>query len=102
MSGKSFRDFEIIYKPLMLKIINVIFFFQAEDGIRDLYVTGVQTCALLLDGGADSQRRWPVFRRGADHRASVVNRQRRPQPKLALAHMQREANRWKEEQRNRI
>src|SRR5690349_23739030 len=22
------------------------FFFQAEDGIRDLYVTGVQTCAL--------------------------------------------------------
>src|SRR5438874_6735209 len=23
-----------------------VFFFQAEDGIRDLYVTGVQTCAL--------------------------------------------------------
>src|SRR6266496_4511079 len=30
------------------------FFFQAEDGIRDLYVTGVQTCALpiSLDGKA--------------------------------------------------
>src|SRR5215469_18042091 len=26
----------------------VIFFFQAEDGIRDLYVTGVQTCALPI------------------------------------------------------
>src|SRR5205085_8751784 len=25
------------------------FFFQAEDGIRDLTVTGVQTCALPLD-----------------------------------------------------
>src|SRR5204862_3897193 len=25
-----------------------IFFFQAEDGIRDLYVTGVQTCALPI------------------------------------------------------
>src|SRR2546430_15111155 len=24
------------------------FFFQAEDGIRDLTVTGVQTCALLI------------------------------------------------------
>src|SRR5690349_23334894 len=24
------------------------FFFQAEDGIRDLYVTGVQTCALPI------------------------------------------------------
>src|SRR5215471_4394975 len=27
-----------------------IFFFQAEDGIRDLYVTGVQTCALPISG----------------------------------------------------
>src|SRR5690349_14197787 len=27
---------------------NVHFFFQAEDGIRDLYVTGVQTCALPI------------------------------------------------------
>src|SRR6266496_5659508 len=26
----------------------VDFFFQAEDGIRDLYVTGVQTCALPI------------------------------------------------------
>src|SRR5690349_24781556 len=33
---------------------NNLFFFQAEDGIRDLYVTGVQTCALpiLLIAGA--------------------------------------------------
>src|SRR5256886_3931657 len=27
---------------------NVFFFFQAEDGIRDLTVTGVQTCALPI------------------------------------------------------
>src|SRR3712207_8088407 len=28
------------------------FFFQAEDGIRDIGVTGVQTCALpICDGG---------------------------------------------------
>src|SRR6266576_5514886 len=26
----------------------VFFVFQAEDGIRDLYVTGVQTCALPI------------------------------------------------------
>src|SRR2546430_7105194 len=26
----------------------VVFFFQAEDGIRDLTVTGVQTCALPI------------------------------------------------------
>src|SRR2546429_3137949 len=28
------------------------FFFQAEDGIRDVAVTGVQTCALPISGGA--------------------------------------------------
>src|SRR6266576_5562913 len=32
-------------------IINACFFFQAEDGIRDLYVTGVQTCALPISRG---------------------------------------------------
>src|SRR5439155_13791331 len=45
------------------------FFFQAEDGIRDGHVTGVQTCALPISstiqchrGGADGKagrlRRW--------------------------------------------
>src|SRR5688572_30930153 len=33
------------------------FFFQAEDGIRDLTVTGVQTCAL------------PIYRHGARARS---------------------------------
>src|SRR5204863_3650521 len=29
-------------------LLLIFFFFQAEDGIRDLYVTGVQTCALPI------------------------------------------------------
>src|SRR3989475_8536571 len=29
----------------------LVFFFQAEDGIRDLTVTGVQTCALPISIG---------------------------------------------------
>src|SRR5688572_33355437 len=32
----------------MPSTVEVIFFFQAEDGIRDLTVTGVQTCALPI------------------------------------------------------
>src|SRR5687768_18234483 len=28
--------------------MRVVFFFQAEDGIRDVAVTGVQTCALPI------------------------------------------------------
>src|SRR2546430_5996311 len=38
---------------IVYSIIFLFFFFQAEDGIRDLTVTGVQTCAL------------PIYRRGA-------------------------------------
>src|SRR2546427_8787768 len=37
-----------IYMLLLLRF----FFFQAEDGIRDLTVTGVQTCALPICAGA--------------------------------------------------
>src|SRR2546427_5345839 len=34
--------------PSALARLLVFFFFQAEDGIRDLTVTGVQTCALPI------------------------------------------------------
>src|SRR5688572_31740216 len=38
---------------------NEVFFFQAEDGIRDLTVTGVQTCALPI---SNSRRRgWRIL-----------------------------------------
>src|SRR5690625_7223378 len=40
----------------------VIFFFQAEDGIRDGHVTGVQTCALPI---CDRRERDSGDRRGA-------------------------------------
>src|SRR2546430_13585906 len=35
----------------VLDICVLFFFFQAEDGIRDLTVTGVQTCALPISDG---------------------------------------------------
>src|SRR5206468_5840282 len=33
-------------------LCRIYFFFQAEDGIRDLIVTGVQTCALPISGAS--------------------------------------------------
>src|SRR2546430_6871378 len=36
--------------------ILVVFFFQAEDGIRDLTVTGVQTCALPISLKGDVRK----------------------------------------------
>src|SRR5437588_7428339 len=43
----------VCYLLLFFKVVCVIvffFFFQAEDGIRDHCVTGVQTCALPICG----------------------------------------------------
>src|SRR5690606_39853320 len=37
------------------------FFFQAEDGIRDFHVTGVQTCALpILEGALRIMPAWEI------------------------------------------
>src|SRR2546430_17116457 len=41
-----------LIKHLQLICCRFFFFFQAEDGIRDLTVTGVQTCALPICGVA--------------------------------------------------
>src|SRR5690349_21976787 len=39
---------ELAFKRIRRCLLVLFFFFQAEDGIRDLYVTGVQTCALPI------------------------------------------------------
>src|SRR5699024_2267659 len=47
-------DTDVVYHPKLIKLFNIssestlLFFFQAEDGIRDRNVTGVQTCALPI------------------------------------------------------
>src|SRR6267378_3430831 len=53
-SESPFRDVRSILAAfpclhsIMKRAPAPVFFFQAEDGIRDLYVTGVQTCALPI------------------------------------------------------
>src|SRR5215475_15262546 len=48
---------------ITLLILLFFFFFQAEDGIRDFHVTGVQTCALpiLVHGGPGGQAQVGYF-----------------------------------------
>src|SRR2546430_7294946 len=50
-------------------------FFQAEDGIRDLTVTGVQTCALpiLARAGECAEQREDVAPQGAGREARVAH-----------------------------
>src|SRR5882757_3509023 len=47
---------------MAIQCLFVFFFFQAEDGIRDIGVTGVQTCALPISRGRGSARWIPIRR----------------------------------------
>src|SRR2546430_2901603 len=46
--GKDVGHYEDCCIKFEVCIVFCFFFFQAEDGIRDLTVTGVQTCALPI------------------------------------------------------
>src|SRR5256885_6636443 len=84
------RVIEVIIGEHVIEIDGVLFFFQAEDGIRDYKVTGVQTCALPIwprdrqgrRGKRASDRPWVALlarRKGdAPRGGSVAARVRRP------------------------
>src|SRR5687767_15765946 len=44
-----------------MRVYFVFFFFQAEDGIRDKLVTGVQTCALPIYSASSAAAVAPFF-----------------------------------------
>src|SRR2546430_8951183 len=52
----------------------MIFFFQAEDGIRDLTVTGVQTCALPILSGLLRSERGEVTKGSIEFNGEPVDR----------------------------
>src|SRR6266853_3485699 len=51
----------LTFTPPFSTAIIPLFFFQAEAGIRDLTVTGVQTCALPICSAVIPTRLGPVF-----------------------------------------
>src|SRR2546429_4240126 len=58
-------------------MILFFFFFQAEDGIRDVAVTGVQTCALPIYGSTRSKDR-DFYRSGRHVESNDTNRYAEP------------------------
>src|SRR5256885_4707743 len=58
---------------------NIFFFFQAEDGIRDYKVTGVQTCALPISTSTSRGRESPPACRSG----TLVPGGREPMPDTA-------------------
>src|SRR5206468_12422353 len=62
----------------------MFFFFQAEDGIRDLIVTGVQTCALPISRSTARPRRCRKRRAGpaGPSRRATATGSRRASPAI--------------------
>src|SRR5207302_4699855 len=56
----------VIFLYFLFFFFFFFFFFQAEDGIRDFHVTGVQTCALPISASipmaAPGRRTWSRWR----------------------------------------
>src|SRR2546430_11518944 len=64
----------------------IFFFFQAEDGIRDLTVTGVQTCALPISVAVTSLHGIPLVAAGrlsGPLQRAIHTYKYRPRPQLA-------------------
>src|SRR2546422_7918192 len=65
MRGSAYTRVILLFtvSPRITAIWFFFFFFQAEDGIRDVAVTGVQTCALPIStGGCPQNREASTFR----------------------------------------
>src|SRR5690606_4021605 len=76
--------------PCSGSIVSFIFFFQAEDGIRDFHVTGVQTCAL------------PIYTTSPHSRPCSVAGQRSPHDKIGIACLARSRAEKECEQRGEV
>src|SRR2546425_3191431 len=55
----------------MFGVCGYFFFFQAEDGIRDKLVTGVQTCASDLGAGAPQDAALSLWEGGRERRDTL-------------------------------
>src|SRR5687768_18370021 len=71
----------------------LFFFFQAEDGIRDVAVTGVQTCALPIlervcagEVGQPKERDAPEFDRALEHKEKSDQVRHGQEEREAAAH----------------
>src|SRR2546422_5353177 len=88
---------------ILLVFFFFFFFFQAEDGIRDVAVTGVQTCALpisttfgwVVEGGGRSLTTFGLIRTRLPWRPS------RPMPPIRLSPARSEERRVGKECRSR-
>src|SRR2546427_8536386 len=75
VSAGTWRRFSQSVAILRLIVVS-FFFFQAEDGIRDLTVTGVQTCALPIYQRLAGQQVVDASLQHSPHRPDATRRLR--------------------------
>src|SRR5690606_39533399 len=73
LTRKRMNDFE---RAQTVSCLCVFFFFQAEDGIRDFHVTGVQTCALPICCSVDSYLGLVLLAKATSSHVSVLSLQK--------------------------
>src|SRR5256885_8993559 len=61
---RAFSSIMVICMFTAIRRLMSFVFFQAEDGIRDYKVTGVQTCALPISASCSARSRWTILNRG--------------------------------------
>src|SRR5256885_8495253 len=89
----------------MVALLFMFFFFQAEDGIRDYKVTGVQTCALPIwfadhVANASIHGDRPVFARQGDRLLEIADADHDlPAPLGRPVHVERRLRRPRSEER---
>src|SRR5699024_12099317 len=69
----------------------LVFFFQAEDGIRDRNVTGVQTCALPIFVIFKTKQADNLEQAFKEFTAKKLNREERPSIRKALSALKQKA-----------
>src|SRR5256886_14149108 len=91
--GRKYRsDITLFLGTLLVMcVLFCFFFFQAEDGIRDLTVTGVQTCALPISeagplGGLFGRRLYQALARVLPRGRAIIFVPRRGYADFLLCH----------------
>src|SRR5258708_23260245 len=75
--GMAPKSLSVLTSPILGEARPPLFFFQAEDGIRDDLVTGVQTCALPIYAAGSALSKHPVSESG---RREIRGRVKRAEP----------------------
>jgi len=89
LTGHSHVVLRVLFVSVLCCLFLVLFFFQAEDGIRDVAVTGVQTCALPISrDGLKTVMSFAIITLPANHLMAEIHNDKQRMPALLRVEQQ--------------